>query len=214
MYIPEAFNESRTEVLHQLIRERPLATLITYSQSGLNANHVPLYLHEMPAPLGTLQGHVARSNPLVHELHDGSDALVVFHGPQAYISPTWYVTKEEHGRVVPTWNYVVVHAYGRLRLVEDADWLRAQLKALTDQNEAMFAQPWSVTDAPADYIERLMNAIVGIEMPITKLVGKCKLSQNQPASNRESVIEALRAKAGIDAVAMAGLIAGAWNDAH
>jgi transcriptional regulator len=206
MHTPEQFEEARAEVMHALIRANPLATLVTHASTGLNANHIPLHLHERPAPFGTLHGHIARANPLMREIAQGIDALAIFHGPDAYISPSWYATKAETGRVVPTWNYAVVHAYGVLRIVEDAAWLRAQLDVLTNHNEATFPQPWAVSDAPPEHIEKLMAAIVGIELVVTKMVGKWKVSQNQPAQNKASVITGLRASGQPGSEAMAALV--------
>ncbi len=206
MYIPRQFEEPRVDVMHALIRAQPLATLVTLSSGGLNANHIPLHLAESPAPFGTLQGHVARANPILSDLNSDIESLAVFHGPNAYITPSWYATKKENGKVVPTWNYAVVHAYGFLRVVDDAAWLRAQLEVLTAHNEAPFAEPWTVSDAPDEYIEKLMTAIVGIEMVITKLSGKWKVSQNQPAQNQAGVVAGLEASSLPDALAMAALV--------
>lgn len=198
--------------MHELIRARPLATLVTLSSNGLNANHIPLHLSDSPAPFGTLRGHVARANPLLSDLANDIEALAVFHGPDVYITPAWYATKKETGKVVPTWNYVVVHAYGFLRVVDDTDWLRAQLETLTAHNEASFPEPWAVSDAPVEHIEKIMAAIVGIEMVITRLFGKWKVSQNQPSQNLASVVAGLKASALPDALAMAALVeAGAKN---
>jgi len=206
MYIPRQFDEPRVDVIHALIRAQPLATLVTLAAGGLNANHVPLHLAESPAPYGTLQGHVARANPILSDLNRNIESLAVFHGPNAYITPSWYATKQETGKVVPTWNYAVVHAYGFLRIVDDAAWLRAQLEDLTAHNEAPFAEPWKVSDAPDQYIEKMMAGIVGIEMVITKLSGKWKVSQNQPAQNQAGVVAGLRASSLPAAPAMAALI--------
>lgn len=198
--------------MHELIRARPLATLVTLSSNGLNANHIPLHLSDSPAPFGTLRGHVARANPLLSDLANDIEALAVFHGPDVYITPAWYATKKETGKVVPTWNYVVVHAYGFLRVVDDTDWLRAQLETLTAHNEVSFPEPWAVSDAPVEHIEKIMAAIVGIEMVITRLFGKWKVSQNQPSQNLASVVAGLKASALPDALAMAALVeAGAKN---
>ncbi len=207
MYIPSQFEEPRVDVMHALIRAQPLATLVTLSSGGLNANHVPLHLSESPAPFGTLQGHVARANPVLSDLTGNIESLAVFHGPNAYISPSWYATKKESGKVVPTWNYAVVHAYGFLRVVDNAAWLRAQLEELTAHNEAPFSESWAVSDAPREYIEKLMTAIVGIEMVITKLSGKWKVSQNQPTQNQAGVVAGLEAGSLPDALAMAALVA-------
>lgn len=149
MYIPKQFEEPRVEIMHDLIRARPLATLVTLSSNGLNANHIPLHLLGSPAPFGTLQGHIARTNPILSDLEKNTEVLAVFHGPDAYITPSWYATKKETGMVVPTWNYAVVHAYGYVRVVDDASWLRVQLEALTAHNEASFSEPWTVFRCPA-----------------------------------------------------------------
>ncbi len=213
MYIPRQFEEPRVDVIHVLIRARPLATLVTLSSGGLNANHIPLQLSESPAPFGTLRGHVARANPILCDLTNNTESLAVFHGPNAYITPSWYATKKETGKVVPTWNYAVVHAYGFLRVVDDAAWLRAQLEDLTAHNEASFSEPWTVSDAPQEYIETMMTAIVGIEMVITRLSGKWKVSQNQPVQNQAGVVAGLGASSLPDALAMAALVeAGANKD--
>jgi transcriptional regulator len=212
MYIPSHFEESRPDVLHELMRERPLATLVTASAAGLEANHLPLHWSPEPAPLGTLRGHVARANPLWRQLApDGAAVLAIFHGPQAYVTPSWYPAKAEHGRVVPTWNYVVVHAHGTLRAVDDAAWLRAQLAALTAASEAGRAPPWQVADAPAEFVDRLIAGIVGIEIAISRIEGKSKVSQNQSAANRAGVVRGLRADGDAGALDMAAWIEAAGS---
>lgn len=212
MYTPKHFEEPNIEVMHELIRARPLATLVTLSSSGLNANHIPLLLSSEPSPFGTLRGHVARSNAVWTDFAKDVETLAVFHGPDAYITPSWYATKKETGKVVPTWNYVMVHAYGSLRVVEDATWLRTHLETLTAHNEASFPKPWKVTDAPHEYTEKLVRSIVGIELVITKLYGKWKVSQNQPKQNQATVIEGLEASRTEEASVMARLIAAATKD--
>ena len=207
MYTPKHFEEPRIEVLHELMRARPLATLVTLTSGGLNANHVPLHLADTPAPFGTLRGHVARANPVWRDFAKDVEALAMFHGPDCYITPSWYATKQETGKVVPTWNYAVVHAYGTLRIIDDAVWVRAQIEALTAHNEAGFARPWSVSDAPHEYTEKRIGAIIGFEIVITKLTGKWKASQNQPAQNQASVIEGLNNSGLRDAAEMAALVA-------
>jgi len=206
MYIPKQFDEPRLEVLHELIRARPLSTLVTLSSGGLNANHIPLLLSAQAGPLGTLHGHVARANPVWQDFQKDVEVLAIFHGPEAYITPSWYATKAETGKVVPTWNYAVAHAYGTLRIIDDASWLPAHLAALTAHNEAAFPAPWQLADAPHDYTEKLMNAIVGIEIVITRLSGKWKVSQNQPAQNQATVIDGLRAQGSDESQAMAALV--------
>lgn len=191
MYLPKHFAETDIQAMHQLMREHPLATLVHLGPDGLQANHIPLHLADMAAGPGILQGHVALANPLWREIAETQEVLAIFHGPQAYISPSGYATKAEHGKVVPTWNYATVHAYGHLRLVEDPAWLRTQLETLTQDHESSRAHPWALEDAPADYIDKMMSAIKGIEITLTRLEGKWKASQNQPAINQASLVTAL-----------------------
>jgi transcriptional regulator len=191
MYIPKHFEVTNIKVLHELIHAYPLATLVTTSKTGLNANHIPMHLAAYE-PYGILQGHVALANPILEDIKGENQSLAIFHGPNAYITPSWYETKKEHGKVVPTWNYVVVHAYGTLQIIDDPDWLRAQIETLTDQHEAQFSEPWAVADAPVEFTEKLLESIVGIELKITQLVGKWKVNQNQPLKNKISVIEGLK----------------------
>jgi transcriptional regulator len=206
MYLPAHFEETRLDVLHSLVRSHPLATLVTLGGDGLIANHIPLYLRAMPGQSGSLVGHIARSNPLWKDSDLTVAALAIFQGPQTYISPSWYATKKEHGRVVPTWNYAVVHVHGPLRIIEDAVWIAKQLHELTDHQEAAFPAPWSVDDAPGDYTARLVEALVGIEIPVTRIAGKWKTSQNQPAVNRTSLVHALANSNDPDARVMASLV--------
>ena len=206
MYLPAHFEENRVEVLHALMREHPLATLVAHGADGLTANHLPLHLAAEVAPCGVLRGHVARANPLWQQSAD-AEVLVIFHGPQAYVTPSWYPTKREHGKAVPTWNYVVVHARGRLRAIDDPVWLRRNLETLVDSHEAGFAEPWHVADAPAAYIDQMLAAIVGIEIGITELEGKWKTSQNQPQANRAGVVAGLRSLGTADALQTADLVA-------
>ncbi|MDX1251693.1 MAG: FMN-binding negative transcriptional regulator [Gammaproteobacteria bacterium] len=206
MYVPSRFEEPRLEIMHELIRANPLATVVTLSSAGLNANHIPLYLSEEPAPFGILRGHVARSNPIWNDYAKDVDVLAIFHGPQAYISPSWCATKKETGKVVPTWNYAVVHAYGSLSVMDDASWLRVQLDALTDRNEAAVSEQWQVSDAPREYTEKMIGAVVGIEIVITKLIGKWKTSVIEPEQNLSGVIHELAASGQQDAASMAVLM--------
>jgi len=206
MYQPAHFIETRRELMHALMDAHPFATLVTLGVEGLNANHLPFELDPGSGEHGCLRAHVARSNPVWQDLRDGVEALVIFQGPHAYVSPGWYPTKQAHGRAVPTWNYVVVHAYGPLRVVEDKAWLRAMVKRLSVRHEAAMAQPWRLEDAPADYIDRMLDAIVGIELPIARLLGKWKVSQNQPRENREGVVRGLRELGGNEGLPIAELI--------
>jgi transcriptional regulator len=191
MYTPKHFDEPRTDVLHELMRRRPLATMVTLGPAGIAANHIPLHLTADPSPHGTLRGHVSRSNSVWREADQAVESLAIFTGPDTYISPSWYPTKKETGRVVPTWNYVVAHAHGKLRVIEDRAWLRAHLEALTGQMEDGRPEPWRVDHAPAEFVARLLEGLVGLEMTISRLEGKWKVSQNQTASNRAGVINGL-----------------------
>ena len=211
MYVPAHFEETRPDVLGRLIHEHPLAALVTLGRDGLSANHIPLELDPGPAPLGTLRGHVARANPVWRDFSRDVEVLAIFQGPQAYISPAWYETKRETGKVVPTYNYIVVHAYGPLRIVEERAWLRALVERLTTRyeagrHEAARPEPWKVTDAPAEYVEQMLGAIIGVEIPLTRLVGKWKVSQNRPAVDRDGVVSALGEMEDQDARAMSDLV--------
>ena len=192
MYLPAHFEEQRADVLQALVRAQSLGLLVTLSDAGVQADPIPFLLDAETGPMGTLRGHVARANPLWHATHFDVDALVVFQGPQAYVSPAFYPSKAEHGKVVPTWNYVTVQARGRLRAIDDAAWVRNLVTRLTRTHEASRAQPWAVSDAPADYIETMLRAIVGIEIPLTALSGKWKVSQNRSAADRHGVARGLR----------------------
>jgi transcriptional regulator len=190
LYLPAHFNETRPDVLHALMREHPLATLVAVNDSGLVANHLPMRISAEPAP-GILRGHVARANPLWKEYRSETEALAIFQGPQAYISPALYPSKQVNGEVVPTWNYAVVHARGTLRFIHDTDWLRGFVSTLTDEREAARSQPWKVTDAPAPYVDKMLALIVGFELSISSLSGKWKLGQNRTKADREGLIRGL-----------------------
>ena len=213
MYLPAHFEESRSEVLHQLVREQPLGLLITQAADAtLSANSIPFLLDPGPGPgLGTLIAHVARANPLWREARTDVESLVVFQGPQAYISPSMYPTKAATGKVVPTWNYVMVQARGRLRVMDDSAWVARLVERLTAKHEATRPVPWQVSDAPADYIATMHRAIVGIEITLTALTGKWKVTQNRSAVDREGVVYGLREQARLggdaQAEAMAALVA-------
>ena len=186
MYLPKHFAETDVSEMHALMRAKPLATLISHGPDGLNANHLPLLLID-----NTLQGHVARANPIWQASNVAGEVLVIFHGDESYISPSGYATKAEHGKVVPTWNYAAVHAYGKLRVIDEPAWIFEQISRLTAVHEATLPKPWAVSDAPTEYIEKMLGAIVGIEITIDRLLGKWKVSQNQPALNQASLITAL-----------------------
>ena len=206
MYLPGHFEEIRIEILHRLIGERPLATMVTLGSDGLNANHIPIELAPQPAPLGTLRGHVARANPVWRDFSSAIDTLVIFHGPSTYVSPSWYPTKKTTGEVVPTYNYAVVHAYGRLNIIDDPEWLRGLVSRLTERFEGARSDPWKVTDAPPGFIEKQLHAIVGIEITISKLHGKWKASQNRPAADRAGVVNGLSEFSDADSLAMTELV--------
>ncbi len=213
MYRPDHFEEIRPEVLRDLIRRHPLATLVTLGANGLEANHIPLYLSSVTeGALDVLQGHVARANPVWRDMLPNTEALAIFHGLQSYISPSWYETKAETGKVVPTWNYAVVHAYGPLQVKDDPEWVREQMVALTRQEESGFAVPWSVADAPQEFTDRLIQHVVGIEIPISRWVGKWKVSQNQPLRNCDSVIAQLEQQGRPDSDEMAELVRATCKD--
>ena len=207
MYVPSHFKEDDIGKLHQYILDYGFGLLIVADDHGIEANHVPFHLSaEENGSLGYLQCHLARNNPAWQRLHGGARVLVVFQGPDAYISPSWYETKAETGRVVPTWNYLAVHAEGSARIIEDSTWLKDHLCQLTDQHESVMSPPWSVDDAPTDFIDRLVQAMVGIEIKIEALTGKVKASQNQPERNRAGVKSGLETGEGVHNRAMSKLI--------
>ncbi len=190
MYNPRHFQETRTEVLHALIEAHPLATWVTGSGDGFVINHVPFVLDRDRGPSGALVGHVARANPVWRQ---PAPSAFVFQATERYISPAWYATKALHGKVVPTWNYAVVHAHGTPTFIEDREWLRELVSRLTDRHEATRDAPWSIDDAPPDFIDSMLDAIVGVEIPIARLEGKWKVSQNRGADDRRGVAAGLRA---------------------
>ena len=206
MYQPPHFREERLEILHGLIRAHPLGALVTLGSGGLAANPIPFLLDGSRGPFGVLQGHLARANEQWRDFDPSVEALVIFQGAESYITPSWYATKRETGKVVPTWNYAVVQAQGPLHVVEDRDWLSRQVGALTSLNEAGRPQPWSVGDAPASFIAAQLKGIVGIEIPITRIEGKWKVSQNRPETDRIGVAEGLKASADPSAPAMSDLV--------
>jgi transcriptional regulator len=192
MYQPPHFREDRIEVQHQLIRNHPLGLLITAGPGGLIANLFPFLLDSAGSDKGTLRLHVARANPQWKELEAIEECLVVFQGPQDYVTPSWYATKRETGKVVPTWNYATVHAWGKPRVMNDDVWLRRQIEDLTAARENLRTAPWQVDDAPADFVAMQMRAIVGVEIPILRIEGKWKMSQNRPEADRTGVIAGFR----------------------
>jgi transcriptional regulator len=205
VYLPKHFEQRDPAALARLMHEHPLATLVSTGADGLTADHVPL---EYDAASNALRGHVARANP-IWKVADGQPVLAIFSGPQAYVTPSWYPSKAATHKVVPTWNYTVVHAHGRLRVVDQAPWLHALVTRLTGTQEAGRSAPWAVGDAPGDYVQQMLGAIVGIEIPVERLVGKWKVSQNRTEPDRLGVADGLAAEAGGAAHAMAALVRGA-----
>jgi transcriptional regulator len=212
MYVPAHFSEERLDVLHGLMHAHPLGALVTLEPEGLNACHIPFEIApaSAAAPYGTLRAHIARNNPLWRNATAAIDALVIFQGAHAYITPSWYQEKQVSGKVVPTYNYATVHAYGRLRIVDDPAWLHALLQRLTERHEAGRVLPWQLGDAPPDYIEKMLKAVIGIEIPLTRVIGSWKTSQNRSDADRATIAAGLRA-GGADALAMAALVAGPFD---
>lgn len=206
MYTPAPFAEPDIKVLHALIRSQPLGIWVVQSAGELVVNHIPFIIDSTRGEHGTLRGHVARANDVWKQASSGSESVVVFQGPQAYITPSWYPAKQEHGKVVPTWNYAVVHAHGVPRIIEDREWLRQNVGELTSAHESHRESPWQVTDAPSSFIDGLLQAIVGIEIPIARLVGKWKVSQNRATPDRLGVISGLSQSSDSEALEMARLI--------
>lgn len=191
MYIPAHFNESRPEALHELIAQHPLGILVVNGRSGLSANHLPFMLHSQEGTQGVLHCHVARNNPVWQDLVNGDEVMVIFRAGDAYISPQWFPSKLETHKQVPSWNYVVAHAYGRITIHDDERYVRGAVARLTRIHEASQPVPWKMTDGPKDYIDAMLKAIVGIEIEITRLIGKTKLSQNKEARDVEAASAAL-----------------------
>ncbi|MDP3761813.1 MAG: FMN-binding negative transcriptional regulator [Ramlibacter sp.] len=205
MYLPEHFAERREEELRRIVHDFPLGTLVTQAGGALDANHIPFELDAERGACGTLQGHIARANPLWTEVANDSQVLVIFRGPHGYISPSWYPSKHETHRHVPTWNYEVVHAHGKLRIIDEPKFVRGVVARLTRTHEAGEPRPWKMGDAPADYLEDMLKLIVGIEVEVSRLEGKRKLGQNRAARDLEGAVHALRDRGQPElAAAMAG----------
>lgn len=194
MYLPSHFETPDLALLHQLILAHPLGALITHGERGLDANHLPFELDAGSGEQGVLRAHVARNNPLWQEAKEGDEVLVIFKAVDGYVSPSWYPSKQAHHQQVPTWNYAVVHAHGRIRVRDDARFVRRLLASLTRVHEAAEPKPWKMADAPRDYLEAMVAAVVGIEVEITGLVGKFKLSQNKEEADRQGAANTLQAR--------------------
>ena len=206
MYQPDLYRVEDVPQMHALMRARPFATLVSAGTAGLYASHLPTVLKD-DGPCGIIECHLARANPHWRDLAEGKEALMIFQGPESYVTPNWYPSKAEHGKVVPTWNYAVVHAYGRPEVMQDEDWLRRHVGELTAQQERDEARPWALSDAPDRYIEVMLRGIVGFRFAITQLEGKWKMSQNRELPDRAGVVEGLRARAAGDDLEVAGLVA-------
>jgi transcriptional regulator len=205
MYQPDHFRVEDLPPMHALMRARPFAALISAGSAGLFATHLPTVL-KSEGPCGVIECHLARANPHWKDLAQLSEALMIFQGPEGYITPNWYPSKAEHGKVVPTWNYAVVHAYGRPEVIEDALWLRRHVGELTAQQEQGEARPWALADAPAGFIEAMVRGIVGCRFAITRLQGKWKMSQNRGTKDREGVAKGLGKRGEGDDLEMAEIV--------
>jgi transcriptional regulator len=206
MYIPKHFEETNIATLHGLMKAHTLATLATSAATELVVNHLPLLIYSDDGEFGTLRGHVARANPLWRQFTGTTAAVAIFQGPHSYISPSWYPSKHMDGKQVPTWNYAVVHAHGRPRIIEDANWLYTHLNDMTDEHESVQALPWKVSDAPKEFTDKLLNAIVGIEMPIMRIEGKWKVSQNRAKGDQLGVVAGLTSRGDDQSQSMANLV--------
>ena len=206
MYVPKHHEETDTSVLHSLVKAHPLATWVTQGDGELLANHIPFLLDSTRGHLGTLVGHVAKANRVWQSFSKTVNSVLVFQGAETYITPSWYPSKHADGKAVPTWNYAVVHAHGMPRVIEDREWLLQHVNHLTDAHEAEQALPWKVSDAPQEFTDRLLQAIVGIEIPIAKLVGKWKVSQNRPEPDKLGVVAGLLGRSDPQSTEMAALV--------
>ena len=206
MYIPRHNEEKRVSAMHSLIVSRPLGTLVTLGASGLFASHIPMILEEDGSQFGVLKGHISRANTQWQDFVPSVDALAIFAGHQHYITPNWYPGTREHGKEVPTWNYVVVHAYGPLKIIQDDDWLLTNVEKLTNIHEAASPSPWKVSDAPEDFIKSQLKGIVGLELPIQRLEGKWKVSQNRTERERNGVVNGLAKLNTPESLAMKALV--------
>lgn len=213
MYSPQQHEETRLDVLHALMRAYPLGTWVMLGEGELLANHIPFALDPTRGEFGTLVGHVARANPIWKTARQSIPGTIIFQGPQTYISPSWYPSKHEHGKAVPTWNYAVVHVQGQPTFIDDRGWLHQQLGKLTDEHEAAQKLPWKIDDAPPDFTEKLLREIVGVEIPILRIVGKWKTNQNRPESDKLGVIAGLWGKGDQQSRAMAALVKQHVDDA-
>ena len=205
MYQPDHFRAHDLPQMRALMRAKPFATLISAGPAGLQATHLPTVLRD-DEPDGVIECHLARANPHWKDLAEGNEALLIFHGPEGYITPNWYPSKAAHGKVVPTWNYAAVHAYGRPEVVKDKDWLLRHVAELTAQQEKGQAEPWVLSDAPSAYVDVMLRGIMGFRFAITRLEGKWKMSQNRAAEDRAGVVAGLTARATGDDLEIAAAV--------
>jgi transcriptional regulator len=205
MYQPDDFRVEDVSEMHALMRARPFAALVSSGSAGLYASHLPTVLKD-EGPCGVVECHLARPNPHWKDLAEGNEALMIFQGPEGYITPNWYPSKAQHGKAVPTWNFAVVHAYGRPEVMKDKDWLLQHVTELTAQQECSEAKPWAPSDAPATYIEIMLRGIVGFRFAITRLEGKWKMSQNREVQDRVGVVKGLSARAAGDDLEIAEVV--------
>jgi len=206
MFQPPVFREDRIDVMQALMTAHPFATLVSSATGQLSADHIPLLLHPELSPNGTIRGHIAAANPLRRKTDGDIKVLAVFQGPHAYVTPSWYPSKKEHEKVVPTWNYAVVHAHGMLRFHNDPDWLTKHLGELTDRHESHRQDPWAITDAPKDFFQRQLKALVGIEIEVETLAGQWKVSQNKNAQDKQGVEQGLLGENSGQAAAVSDLV--------
>ena len=206
MYRPDHFRVADVNEMHALMRARPFATLVSAQAKGLFASHLPTVL-KAEGEYGVIECHLARANPHCRELADAAEALMIFHGPEAYVTPNWYPSKAQHGKVVPTWNFAAVHAYGRPEVVQEREWLLRHVTELTAQQERGEARPWQVSDAPPAFIDVMLRGIVGFRFPIARLEGKWKMSQNREMQDRAGVVQGLRARGEGEDLAVADEVA-------
>lgn len=212
MYASKHHQLQDRDAMHALVESHPLGAWVCHVKDGLIANHIPFFLDRTRGAHGTLMGHVARANTVWRQLLPDTPSVVMFQGAQSYITPNWYPGKPEHGKVVPTWNYVVAHAHGTARVMDDPDWMLGMLNQLTSSQEAHQVSPWRVGDAPAGYIEKMMRGIVGIEISIDRLEGKLKASQDEDMQDRQGTVRGLLSNPGEQAQAMAKLVLSAIGD--
>ncbi|OGB25996.1 MAG: hypothetical protein A3I66_09875 [Burkholderiales bacterium RIFCSPLOWO2_02_FULL_57_36] len=206
MHVQNIFEETRTEILHALMRDYPLASVVTMTEEGMDANNIPFELDSSAGALGTLRCHVGRSNPIWQSFRNDPQILTIFQGPNAYISPRWYINGQKSRRVFPSWNYAVVHAYGVMQVIDDRAWLLEHLSRLASHNEKSLPSPWQLQEASPEFAEQAVANIIGLEISITKLVGKWQVSQQRTAADRESVSNALLARPNDVSAATAELI--------